>query len=68
MKTANVSRYAVMPELTLTGVSANVRAICGSAVAMTVLSSCCMKNANDTMSAIKAGRRGADTMVGLKRP
>ena len=46
-----------MPMLRLTGVSWNERAICGSAVAMTVPSSCCMKNAHDTVNAIRTRRR-----------
>ena len=52
MKIASVSRYADMPMLKLTGLSWNVCAICGSAVAITLPSSISMKKAQATISAI----------------
>ena len=45
MKTASVSRYAVIPMLRLTAPTWKLRAICGKAVAMMVPSRFSMKNA-----------------------
>ena len=56
MKIASVSRYADIPMLRLTGLSWNVCAICGSAVAITLPSSSSMKNAPATISAIRRWR------------
>ena len=55
MKTARVSIYAVMPMLTATAVTSNVLAMCGSAVAMTVVSRFSMKYALATINAMITG-------------
>src|SRR5215831_526818 len=63
MNTATVSRYADIPMLRSTAATSNDCAIWGSAVAITVPSSCSMNNAPATRSAITALCRRDLSMV-----